>query len=52
MLYLLGIVASFVIVGSEASSGLDVVDLPVGFMPEGITRGEDWTVYVGHRLGV
>lgn len=51
MLYLWVLVASVVFLGSEASSGMDVVDLPTGFMPEGITRGEGWTVYVGNRIG-
>eukprot|EP00904_Undaria_pinnatifida_P006177 jgi/Undpi1/268/HiC_scaffold_1.g00264.m1 len=31
-----------------ATSRLDVIDLPMGFFPEGIARGgEDWTAYVG-----
>ena len=29
------------------SSRLDIIDLPTGFFPEGITRAEEWTVYVG-----
>ena len=36
-----------VVVGS---SRLDVIDLPVGFFPEGIALGEGWTVYVGSLL--
>lgn len=30
-----------------ASSRLDIIDLPLGFFPEGITLAEEWTVYVG-----
>lgn len=30
-----------------ASSRLDIIDLPTGFGPEGITLAEEWTVYVG-----
>lgn len=30
-----------------ATSRLDIIDLPVGFSPEGITLAEKWTVYVG-----
>lgn len=30
-----------------ASSRLDIIDLPTGFAPEGITLAEEWTVYVG-----
>ncbi|CAN0371531.1 unnamed protein product [Pylaiella littoralis] len=30
-----------------ASARLDVIDLPLGFFPEGITNGEEWTAYVG-----
>ncbi|CAM9667174.1 unnamed protein product [Scytosiphon promiscuus] len=30
-----------------ASSRLDVIELPMGFYPEGITNGEEWTAYVG-----
>lgn len=33
------------------SSRLDVIDLPVGFFPEGIALAEEWTVYVGSLLG-
>lgn len=32
---------------SAASSRLDIIDLPTGFFPEGITLAEEWTVYVG-----
>ncbi|CAM9164405.1 unnamed protein product, partial [Hapterophycus canaliculatus] len=42
--------ASLAILGSafvSASSRLDVIDLPNGFYPEGITNGEGWTAYVG-----
>ena len=38
--------ASWVVIGSEASR-LDLIDLPTGFFPEGITNGEGWTAYVG-----
>lgn len=31
---------------TAASSRLDVIDLPVGFSPEGIALAEEWTVYV------
>lgn len=34
------------------SSRLDVINLPVGFMPEGIALAEAWTVYVGSLQGV
>ena len=30
-----------------ACSRLDIIDLPAGFFPEGITLAEEWTVYVG-----
>lgn len=30
-----------------ATSRLDIIDLPTGFFPEGITLAEEWTVYVG-----
>ncbi|CAN0019062.1 unnamed protein product [Ectocarpus sp. 6 AP-2014] len=39
--------ASWAIIASEASSRLDVIDLPTGFFPEGITNGEGWTAFVG-----
>ncbi|CAM9764608.1 unnamed protein product [Ectocarpus sp. 12 AP-2014] len=39
--------ASCAMIASEASSRLDVIDLPTGFSPEGITNGEGWTAYVG-----
>lgn len=29
----------------------EVIDLPVGFRPEGITKGRDWTAYVGSLAG-
>lgn len=38
-------VATAAVVG--ASSRLDIIDLPTGFFPEGITLAEEWTVYVG-----
>lgn len=52
MVRLSAILASLAVLGSKASAErLDVIDLPLGFMPEGITLGEGWTAYVGHRLG-
>lgn len=36
---------------AAASSRLDVIDLPVGFAPEGITNGDEWTAYVGSIIG-
>ncbi|CAB1101468.1 unnamed protein product [Ectocarpus sp. CCAP 1310/34] len=36
-----------VIIPSEGSLRLDVIDLPTGFFPEGITNGEGWTAFVG-----
>ena len=36
---------------SAASSRLDVIELPVGFNPEGIMLGDGWTVYVGSQNG-
>lgn len=33
------------------SSRLDVIDLPVGFFPEGIALAEEWKIYVGSLLG-
>lgn len=32
---------------AAASSRPDLIDLPVGFFPEGIALAEEWTVYVG-----
>jgi len=48
-----GHVTSLVLIGLEAvRSRLDVIDLPIGFFPEGITRGDnDWTAYVGSLAG-
>ena len=48
-----GLVACLVFVALEAvKSRLDVINLPVGFFPEGITRGDDeWTAYVGSLAG-
>lgn len=36
---------------AAASSRLDVIDLPLGFSPEGITNGDEWTAYVGSLIG-
>lgn len=49
-------VAALAVIGSfpgaaAKSSRLDVIDLPVGFFPEGIALAEEWTVYVGSLLG-
>lgn len=44
------LLSSLLIIGpgpANASSRLDVIDLPVGFRPEGITNGEEWIAYVG-----
>lgn len=48
-----GLVASLLLLGPDAvRSRLDVIDLPIGFFPEGITRGDDeWTAYVGSLEG-
>lgn len=45
-----GVLASLVTVAS-ASSRLDVIDLPMGFFPEGITSGGGWTAFVGSLVG-
>lgn len=34
------------------SSRLDVIELPVGFQPEGITLAREWTAYVGNFDGM
>lgn len=34
-----------------AGKKLDVIDLPIGFLPEGITLGREWTAYVGSFFG-
>lgn len=40
--------ASLMTIGlKNTSARLDVIDLPLGFWPEGITNGEGWTAYVG-----
>ncbi|CAM9340050.1 unnamed protein product [Ectocarpus sp. 6 AP-2014] len=41
------LLASSVMIIASASSKLDVIDLPRGFFPEGITNGEGWTAFVG-----
>lgn len=46
----LALLASLVI-GPAASARLDVVDLPMGWKPEGITNGKGWTAYVGSLVG-
>lgn len=47
------LIVSLALIGLEAAtSRVDVIDLPMGFFPEGITRGgEDWTAYVGSLNG-
>lgn len=47
-----GIFASLLFVGAESGrSRPDVIELPVGFFPEGITLGKKWTAYVGSLAG-
>eukprot|EP00903_Cladosiphon_okamuranus_P016257 g14994.t1 len=41
------LLASVLVGCANASSRLDVIDLPVGFFPEGITNGDEWIAYVG-----
>lgn len=36
---------------SAAAERLEIVDLPMGFFPEGITIGRDWNAYVGSLAG-
>ena len=46
-----GILASLLLLGAAAgSSRLDVIQLPLGFAPEGITLGREWTAFVGSRV--
>lgn len=45
-----GLLAILVTVAS-ASSRLDVIDLPTGFSPEGITSGGGWIAFVGSLVG-
>lgn len=48
------LLAGLFVVGSLAiatSAKPDVIDLPTGFFPEGITNGEEWTAYVGSLAG-
>ena len=47
---LLGAIGSIPRAASK-SSRLDFIELPVGFMPEGIALAEEWTVFVGSLLG-
>lgn len=35
----------------SAAERLEIIDLPVGFGPEGITFGPHWTAYVSSRFG-
>lgn len=46
-----GLIASIFLAGSEAVTGLDVINLPDGFVPGGITSGGGWKVYVGSIAG-
>ena len=48
-----GLVASMASLFGVAAvtSKPDVIDLPTGFFPGGITLGEGWTVYVGSNSG-
>lgn len=45
--FLATVVLAIVATAVAASSRLDIIDLPLGFSPEGITLAEKWTVYVG-----
>lgn len=46
------IVAMLMLAGSaSAEDRLEVIDLPVGFAPEGITIGRPWEAYVGSLVG-
>ena len=49
-LLLLASAALSVVFFADASSRLDVIDLPVGFRPEGITGGEEWDAFVGSTI--
>lgn len=44
---LAAIVLTIVATAVAATSRLDIIDLPTGFFPEGMTLAEKWTVYVG-----
>lgn len=44
---LLLLASALIIASATASSRLDVIDLPLGFFPEGITNGDGWIAYVG-----
>lgn len=49
-----GLLAFLVCIGSETVTGtakLDVIDLPMGFYPEGIALGENSTAFVGSLAG-
>lgn len=47
-----GVLASLLFVGAESSSSKpDVIQLPVGFFPEGITIAKKSTAYVGSLVG-
>lgn len=47
-----GLLASLVCIGSEiATAKLDVIDLPMGFFPEGIALGDNSTAFVGSLAG-
>lgn len=50
LLLLLASAALNVVFFADASSRLDVIDLPVGFRPEGITKGEEWDAFVGSTI--
>ena len=49
-LLLLASAALSFVFSADASSRLDVIDLPVGFRPEGITGGEEWDAFVGSTI--
>lgn len=45
------LIASMFLAGSEAVTGLDVINLPDGFVSGGITGGSGWKIYVGSIAG-
>lgn len=46
-----GVLLASLVTVASASSRLDVIDLPTGFFPEGITSGGGWTAFVGSLVG-
>lgn len=52
----LGTLAALAAIGSIPATAfqtrrLDVIDLPIGYFPEGIALAEEWTVFVGSFIG-